>query len=78
MSDYTHRVLVEVTSVGDSPEVKMEVKWEPALEGSDIEDQGYIPAAYMFVQQCLLAAELASEGELEIEEEDLAGHRTLN
>lgn len=78
MNDFTHKVVVEVYSSHDSPEVHMEVKWEPTINGKDIEDQGYIPAAYMFVQQCLLAAELASVGDVEIEEEDLSDNRTLN
>lgn len=78
MNDFTHKVTVEVFSTKDSPEVHMEVKWEPTIDGKDIEDQGYIPAAYMFVQQCLLAAELASVDDVEIEEEDLSPDRTLN
>lgn len=78
MTNPTHRVVVEVTSFEDNPEVHMEVKWEPTIDGKDIEDQGYIPAAYLFVQQCLLAAEAASEGLMDVEQEDLDPDRTLN
>jgi hypothetical protein len=56
----------------------MEVKWEPTIDGEDIEDQGYIPAAYQFVQQVLLTAEVVSDGLMDIEEYDLSEDRTLN
>lgn len=72
----THKVVVEVSSFEDSPEVHMEVRWEPSLEGKDIEEQGYVPAAYLFVQRCLLAAEEASTDDVDIE--DLSEDRTLN
>lgn len=77
MSDLTHKVVVEVSSVGDSPEVHMEVRWNPADDGG-VEEMGYVPAAFMFVQQCLLAAELASVDGVEIEEGDLDDTRTIN
>lgn len=78
MTNPTHQVTVVVTSHEDSPEVHMEVKWEPAIGGQEIEDQGYIPAAYLFVQNCLLAAEMATEGLMDVEQEDLDPARTLN
>lgn len=77
-SPFTHKVVVEVYSTNDSPEVHMEVKWEPTIDGKDIEDQGYIPAAYQFIQQVLLSAEAQSEGLMDVEEEDLHENRTLN
>lgn len=74
----THRAIIEVTSYKDDPEVKLEVKWEPAIDDEDIEDQGYVPAAYHFVEQVLIATEIASTGLIEFEEEDLDENRTLN
>lgn len=78
MNEFTHKAVIEVYSTLDSPEVHMEVKWEPTIDGEDIEDQGYIPAAYQFVQQVLLTAEVVSDGLMDIEEYDLSEDRTLN
>lgn len=74
----THRATITVTSQEDDPEVRLEVKWEPTIDGEDIEDQGYIPAAYHFVESVLIAAEISSDGLMDIEEEDLSEDRTIN
>lgn len=78
MNNYTHKAVVTIYSTQDSPEVFMEVQWEPTLEGKDIEDQGYIPAAYKFMQQVIELAAVSGEYGALLDEEDVAEYRTLN
>lgn len=61
----THVVTVTLSSINDGSNVRVEVKWDPDLEGADIEELGYLPASYQFVQEfilpCLEEAYLRSE-----------------
>lgn len=63
----THEVTVVVQSSLDDPHVSMEVQWRPLLSSEEIQEMGYVPAAYQFVQQLLEVAELASTGDAECE-----------
>lgn len=67
MESPTHEVTVTVQSRLDEPAVAVEVKWRPLLSDEEIQEMGYIPASYQFVQYLLEAAEFASRGEAECE-----------
>ena len=73
----THQVTVLVQSQLESPEVHMEIKWQPLISDEEIEEMGYVPAAYKFIQSLLEMSELLSRGDVECELSDLSD-RTLN
>lgn len=78
MTNYTHKATVVAYSTEDGEEIELEVTWEPTMTGQDIEDEGYIPAAYLFVQKIVELAAESAVGPLDVEEEDLSEHRTIN
>jgi hypothetical protein len=53
---YTHRAIIIIASNGKEPDVNGCVKWDPDLEGKDIEDLGYLPASFMLVEDYILPA----------------------
>lgn len=74
----SHRVTVVVDSYMDSPEVSVEIKWEPELTDAEIAEMGYLPAAYRFVEATLISAVFMSQGDTEIEQEDIPRDRVIN
>lgn len=72
MESPTHEVTVTVQSRLDEPGVALEVKWRPLLSDEEIQEMGYVPAAYQFVQYLLEAAEFTSRGDIECELLDLS------
>ena len=73
----THQVEILVQSQLDNPEIHMEVKWQPLMSDEEIEEVGYVPAAYQFIQSLLEMSELLSKGDGECELNDLSD-RTIN
>lgn len=56
MTDQIFQVSLVCTSVADDDNVQVEVKWSPDMEGTDIEELGYLPASYRFLQDHILPA----------------------
>lgn len=54
--EFTHKVTMSVYSNGNVKEVRIKVKWDPDLEGKDIKELGYLPAAFEFIQEHILPA----------------------
>lgn len=49
-----HTVTVEIVSRGDSPSVDLNIKWDPDEEPIKVEEMGYYPASYLFVEKFIL------------------------
>lgn len=47
---HTHAAVMTIASSGEDNNVAVEIRWEPELEGTEVEDLGYLPASYKFVQ----------------------------
>lgn len=56
MSDVTHTAVLICTSIGAGEDVQVEVRWNPDIEGEDVEELGYLPASYKFIQDYILPA----------------------
>jgi hypothetical protein len=53
---HTHKVTLTAYSDGPEESVNITVKWDPDLEGVDIEALGYLPASFEFLQKFILPA----------------------
>lgn len=53
---FTHNAIITLSSNGDEDMIQVSVKWEPDIEGKTIEEIGFLPASYQFVQQYMLPA----------------------
>lgn len=56
MSEIKHTAVLICSSIGDSEDVQVEVRWSPDMEGSDVEELGYLPASFRFLQDYILPA----------------------
>lgn len=56
MSEPKFTVALICSSIGDSDELQVEVKWSPEIDGEDVGELGYLPASYSFVQNYILPA----------------------
>lgn len=57
MTDKTeYTAVIVVSSVGRDGEVSLSVEWNPNLTGKDIEEAGFIPASFKFVQDFIMPA----------------------
>lgn len=63
---FTHKTVVTVYSNGDSEMVSVKVELEPDMTGEDIEQLGYMPAAYTMLEDYLYPA--IQQAKLEWEE----------
>lgn len=48
--EHTHVATLSIYSSEDSPDVWIQVDWDPKLTGKQVHELGYFPAAYKFVQ----------------------------
>lgn len=55
-SEIKHTAVLICSSIGDSEDVQVEVRWSPDMEGSDVEKLGYLPASFRFLQDYILPA----------------------
>ena len=55
-SEVKHTAVLVCSSIGDSEDVQVEVRWSPDMEGSDVEELGYLPASFRFLQDYILPA----------------------
>lgn len=53
---YTHKAILTVVSNADEPDVHVRIDWEPDLEGTNIQELGYLPAAYQMIESYILPA----------------------
>lgn len=51
---YTHRVTMTLSSNERDDGVNVHIKWDPDIDGKGIEEIGYLPASYQFLQQYIL------------------------
>lgn len=76
----THKVTITIISSEDDPDVTMKVSYDPFLDDVEIQQQGYLPAAYQladrFIDSALVMVETAQL--LEIEPGDLDAKRSIN
>lgn len=56
MSEVNHKATLICTSVGDGDEVQVEVRWSPDIDGTGVEELGYLPASFRFLQDYILPA----------------------
>lgn len=49
--DVTHEATLRIFSNEDSPDVWVQIDWEPKMTGSELEALGYFPASYRFIQE---------------------------
>lgn len=54
MTEY--KATLTITSHDDSGDVQVEIKWDPDMQGLDIQELGFYPASYQFVEQYVLPA----------------------
>lgn len=54
MTEKIHTATITVTSVDDSPEVSVELLWDPGLDKFDPRELGYTPACFKFVERRIL------------------------
>lgn len=54
MSNKVHNVEVHISSKGKSESVDIKIKWDPDEDVIDVEELGYYPAAYFFVEKYIL------------------------
>ena len=53
---YTHKTILTVYSNADDSMISVRVQCDPFLDGKDIQELGYMPASYLFLQEYLLPA----------------------
>lgn len=53
---YTHKATMTVYSNGQDEDIAIKVSWDPDLDGKSIEEIGYLPSSYQFIQQYILPA----------------------
>jgi hypothetical protein len=53
---HTHKAVLTVYSNGSSNMISVKVNWEPKIDQEAVEELGYLPAAYGFVEDYLLPA----------------------
>lgn len=58
-----HKVVIVLESEDNNPSVDMSIKFEPTLQGADIEELGYYPAVYAFLDKHIMPmlSEVAEE-----------------
>lgn len=80
MHNPTHQVVITISSKEDSPEVNMQVHWDPLLDNDELESIGFTPAAYLVAENFLMNMEtlVATETLMELEESDLDDSRVIN
>lgn len=49
--EHTHCATLSIFSADDTPDVWVQVDWDPKLTGTSMHELGYYPAAYKFVQE---------------------------
>lgn len=55
-AEHTHKATITLYSNGPADMVSIKVQWEPDIQGVDIKELGYLPAAYQFVEAYMLPA----------------------
>ena len=55
-SEVKHTAVLLCSSIGDSEDVQVEVRWSPDMEGTDVQELGYLPASFRFLQDYILPA----------------------
>lgn len=80
VSKPTHQVTITLVSREDDTDVTMQIKWNPLLGDDEIEQLGYIPAAYQLADRFIDAAQLMIDTAqlLELDEGDLDAERSIN
>lgn len=53
---FTHKVTLTLSSDGPENMIQVKVHWEPDIEGKTIEEIGFLPASYQFMQEYILPA----------------------
>lgn len=53
---HTHKAILTVYSNGDNNMISVKVRWDPPMNEESIQELGYLPAAYGFVEDYLLPA----------------------
>ena len=54
--DNKYTAVLLCSSIGDSEDVQVEIRWSPDMEGTDVQKLGYLPASYRFLQDFILPA----------------------
>jgi hypothetical protein len=73
-NEYT--AVVILSSTGDSNDVNVSIEWNPNLTGKDIEEAGFIPASFLFVQDFIMPA--LEQAFQESEYAEIEGSRNYN
>lgn len=76
----THKLVITVVSSKDDPNVTLTMEFDPLLSDEEVQDLGYVPAAYKLAENFLFSIEniIDTESLMEYSEEDLGLNRTLN
>ena len=51
-----YTAIIVVSSTGDSNDTEVSVEWNPELTGEDIEELGFMPGSFKFVEDYILPA----------------------
>lgn len=54
MTDRIYTAIVTITSVGDAPEVSVQLDWDPELDEQDPRVLGFTPASFKFVERLII------------------------
>ena len=54
--EYTHKAVLTVYSNGSNNMISVKVSWEPPITPEEIQEAGYLPASYQFIQDYMLPA----------------------
>lgn len=49
--NHTHKATLTIYSDSVDPDVWIQLEWDPQITGADIQQLGYLPAAFGFVQE---------------------------
>lgn len=53
---HTHKATLTVCSDGPKGMISLKINWDPEITGSTVEELGYLPAAYQFIQDFIVPA----------------------
>lgn len=56
MTEQTYTATITMESVGDSNDVQVRVSWSPHMTGAQVQELGFLPASFNFVQEFILPA----------------------